>query len=894
MFKIRELLDILAALDIKAVRRLRDLRELGGRSPEEMCETLARSYRGDEEAFVAELRKQDLALLLRCWVRIERFKTRLAGADAYAVDDLRRIAHEFWFTDGLREELTVELLDEDVDGEEEDDDDESVIDDEDDLLDIRKSGPTSADYAQQFWGELRPEPGRPRERREYQETAIVKVLAALRPDRPALLQLPTGGGKTYVANRIVTSFLRTEQRLLWVTKDWPLLHQAAGDLARGWGFAHDLGRIGGDGKALHPLPEGKGKFLYTTLHTLHRRGVESVLRRLKPSLIVWDEAHWGEDGRFGRVRTAARAAGVPLLGLTATPRTSTDAHYDVAYSITFAELVQQGYLAEPNVIAPICTGTQWRPRRSSEFSDFTAASLAELAADSRRNRLIVDTYVARAREFGKTIVFACGVEHTDELAERFCKAGIAARPIHSFQDDQRNRAALEAFRAGSVQVLVNMAMLTHGVDVPDARSVFLCRPTASDILFAQMIGRAARPHKASGKRSFHVVEFTDNVDHHGEQLWNAKRYFSAAGGGARSASRPLAPTPRAARDLHRFDSSGAPTWIPDDPTLTEAVRGLWFREGQTFGIEFELTSREAVPRSAETTGWSRIASPLLEAIRASGAPTAPAPIHGYAGQGGEKDSSVWNVEYDSSVGWEVTSPVLVGLTGFLQVSEVARHLDGAVRELGLALTHRTGTHVHLGWQGRSIHEILRAIRLAKVFEPALASLVAPSRVVAYDGGDYDLSNPNRYCRPLASALSRQRLAEVKTYADLQRGLADEESRYLTLNVKSLESIGTVEARMHSGTIDAPKILLWISLWQQILWAASERPAAPDVPDVHVLRPDADIVALAHEWLPPASQREQRAFLERLSRRRSEVVQLWRSAPGLEAWLAYARRWRDPT
>ncbi len=96
--------------------------------------------------------------------------------------------------------------------------------------------------------------------------------------------------------------------------------------------------------------------------------------------------------------------------------------------------------------------------------------------------------------------------------------------------------------------------------------------------------------------------------------------------------------------------------------------------------------------------------------------------------------------------------------------------------------------------------------------------------------------------------------------------------------------------MHSGTVDASKI----SLWQQILWAASERPAAPDVPDVQVLRPDADIVGLAREWLPHASQLQQQAFLTRLARRRHEIVEVWRNIPALAEWVAYANRWRDPS
>ena len=43
----------------------------------------------------------------------------------------------------------------------------------------------------------------------------------------------------------------------------------------------------------------------------------------------------------------------------------------------------------------------------------------------------------------------------------------------------------------------------------------------------------------------------------------------------------------------------------------------------------------------------------------------------------------WKVEYDRSVGWEVVSPVLEGLSGFVELAEACDVLTAAADDLGL-------------------------------------------------------------------------------------------------------------------------------------------------------------------------------------------------------------------
>lgn len=757
-------------------------------------------------------------------------------------------------------------------------------------------------YHLQFHRRLAPSTKRI-EPHPYQREAIAAVWRELGPGKRPLLHLATGGGKTLVANDIVQRWLRERGgTVLWITKDWRLLQQAAEDLGRRHGLAHLMGRLGGGDGPLHPLPDVAAAVRYTTIQTLWSRLRTNVMRDV--GLVMWDECHWGEHGKAGRaILGVIGRREIPLLGLTATPRSETNSSYRPAFRRTFWQLVQDGYLAKPLTTQPIATGAHWRAARLREGADFTKGSLVDLAENRRRNELIVQSYDPRVH--GRTIVFACTKEHANTLAAMFHRRGLAARSIHSDNADAENRDHLDEFRRNRVDIVVNVEMLTHGVDVPSAQTVFLCRPTLSDILYSQMIGRASRLDTESGKKTFNIVEFTDNLERFGDDLCTAKRFFAGAGGSVGGSSSGVRFAPRTdarvAANLHRFDHAGAPTWIPDTADVPEAGRGLWFRKGQTFGFEIELTDPTVSdPSSLQWTArWVNSAEVLLAAIRAAvPGKVAQRSYEQYQGQGGEgpiqKSYDVWNVEYDASAGWEVTSRVLQDEAGYREVVEVARALDGAAQQHPLRVNYRTGLHIHLAWAPADIAQLRTLLRLVRLFEPGLASIVPPSRVVAFDGSRYDTSKPNPYCRPLATVLRAEHLQTDFSIQTLRSRFCERDSRYVTVNPRPLVrddgGTPTIEIRMHGGTTAATKMLLWLSLWQQILWAASIGVNVPDVPDRDCLQPDADIVELAKKYLPTATHPGQTAFLERLAARRAEIVSGWATRPELSRWTKLAERW----
>jgi superfamily II DNA or RNA helicase/formylglycine-generating enzyme required for sulfatase activity len=721
----------------------------------------------------------------------------------------------------------------------------------------------------------------------YQIEAIDALLPALADSTgPVCLQLPTGAGKTRTTIVLLDRWLRSVGgSVLWVTKDWRLLQQTANDVQRLYPKIGQ-GRIGGETKLDLPEDARGAKIVYTTVHTfMSRVDEDGDFERF--GLIVWDECHWGHDARVGRTLFHfAEEQGTPLLGLTATPRQSR--HFNVAYGQAFSTLVEQGYLARPIVHDPVQTGMVWEPTLSTA-GDFTAGSLAQLGNNPARNKLVVKHYKENAHTYGPTIVFACNIDHANTLVRMFKKEGVTVAPIHSAVDPEVAANFLEQYRRGAVRVLVNVDMLTHGVDLPDTHTIFLCRPTRSDILFSQMVGRGSRI--TPEKKTFHVVEFADNITQHGELLVRPRAFFGGGDGREDNGARSSAPR----LPFHRFDPTGLPAWISSGLDMPAPLRGLWYRRGQTFGIEFELTRVSGIPQDPESDDWLETATAILEKMREASARVADLPLPFYAGTdaGAQKDMTVWNIEFDRSAGWEVTSPILMDEGGYCEAYDVCLALDAVAKELGLVVNHNTGTHVHLGWKDRPVEELCKLVRLAHLAEPALATLVAPSRIAAFDGLTHYLDRPNPYCQPISAVASGPVVAGWHTAADVAATFASHEKRYVTLNLRSIERIGTVEVRLHSGTVDGGKILLWLSLWQQMLSAAGADGIVPDAPARGFITPDGDIVDFARRYLPSAADPAQGALLGRLHRRRLEVLEQWRRHTALHGWLPFAARWQDP-
>ena len=200
-----------------------------------------------------------------------------------------------------------------------------------------------------------------------------------------------------------------------------------------------------------------------------------------------------------------------LIGFTATPHRTDGVGLEsildeMAYSRTIEEMMREGWLC-PIRGERIHTGINLRDVKS-RGGDFIESQLSAAVNTADRNELVVGAYKALAApEHRRALVFCVDVAHTEAVCELFQESGVIADYIIGTTLPDRRHNAIEAFRAGHLEVLVNCMVLTEGFDAPETDCILLARPTKSSLLYTQMLGRGTRI--APGKQDLLVIDVAD-------------------------------------------------------------------------------------------------------------------------------------------------------------------------------------------------------------------------------------------------------------------------------------------------------------------------------------------------------------------------------------------------
>jgi DNA repair protein RadD len=88
---------------------------------------------------------------------------------------------------------------------------------------------------------------------------------------------------------------------------------------------------------------------------------------------------------------------------------------------------------------------------------------------------------------------------------------VSAVTVHSKMTDEQRDENIRAFKAGEVTAAVNNNVLTTGFNFPAIDLIVMLRPTASTVLWVQMLGRGTRPSPATGKVDCLVLDFARNT-----------------------------------------------------------------------------------------------------------------------------------------------------------------------------------------------------------------------------------------------------------------------------------------------------------------------------------------------------------------------------------------------
>ena len=168
-----------------------------------------------------------------------------------------------------------------------------------------------------------------------------------------------------------------------------------------------------------------------------------------------------------------------------------------------------------------------------------------------------------------------------------------------------------------------------------------------------------------------------------------------------------------------------------------------------------------------------------------------------------------NLTGDGSLncGIELRTKPLYGLDFINDIKESC----AALLSEGYTVKQTCGLHVHLDATKRTEDEIKRFIRYYMVFEPLLFAMLPPSR------------QDNHYCKKLNRNFTLDEFDKAKhldyslykteNTGELNRHKRNhyDDMRYHALNFHSYFYRGTVEFRMHNGTLSPEKIIAWVRI-----------------------------------------------------------------------------------
>ncbi len=308
-------------------------------------------------------------------------------------------------------------------------------------------------------------------------------------ERPVLV-IPTGGGKTSIAADIIRRATERGRRSVFLVHRRELVDQAVERLAQ---FGVDAGRI------LAGHREKRSRAVQVaSIPTLVRR------EHWPADVVIVDECqHAVSDswrsvlGRYGPEKPDATwrqsdaSAPACIIGLTATPcrldgKPLGDVFGKIIEPVSTRELIERGYLVAPTVFAPPVDLSGLKVVAGDYAIDELAVRMGKLVGSLTR------TWIERARGL-RTVAFAVNIEHSLAIVDAFRALGVRADHV-DFKTPAGERAKiLRDLKAGTIEFVSQVQLLTEGWDLPALQCVILARPTKSLALFRQMVGRVLRP-----------------------------------------------------------------------------------------------------------------------------------------------------------------------------------------------------------------------------------------------------------------------------------------------------------------------------------------------------------------------------------------------------------------
>jgi superfamily II DNA or RNA helicase len=350
--------------------------------------------------------------------------------------------------------------------------------------------------------------------RPYQLEAGDAVYEEWRTVRSTMVNIPTGGGKSVVFAEVMRRWdVSTQGKILLIAHRRELILQAIGHAKRA-GLSSGIEMAGKHASGEEDVIVASVQTLIATrkCRVCFGEGCDECFdgkvkrfTRFNPrdvGMLVIDESHRAVAKSYRAVMKWFEQN--PLqktLMVTATPRRADkvglhNVCQSIAYQMELRQAIDEGWLVPIRQKFVTVEGldiskVEVRAGKLNE-GQVEAAFLGTDEDEERLLHSIVKPTIDEARG-RKTLVFAAGKDHAHKLGACFAAHGIEAGVVVDDTDLAERAELINRYSNGDLQVLVNCLCLSEGFDAPATAVIANCRPTKSESLYLQILGRSTRP-----------------------------------------------------------------------------------------------------------------------------------------------------------------------------------------------------------------------------------------------------------------------------------------------------------------------------------------------------------------------------------------------------------------
>jgi DNA repair protein RadD len=360
--------------------------------------------------------------------------------------------------------------------------------------------------------------------RPYQQQAVNECWDALKAsDEPVLLMASVGAGKSLMLGSILLTMQKANKNALCLINNAELVRNNCETFREQGGMASIFCAALG-------IKDISQSIIFATPQTiLNAINKNHPIADIKFNMIMIDEAHainylnhrssfmrvlrhykqqYKDMRVLGATGTNFRFKGSEIVGDKCLFKTQVG-------NITTERLIEEGYLIEPTFSIDENLVLDFSKVKVKQNGLFDQKQLDLVISQSTRLTELICKQIVHVmteqKRFG-IFIFATSKKHAFEILSHLPPDESAIILGETSQDEREK--ILNAARVGTIRYLVNIAIISVGVDVPAFDSIAYLRPTESLVLLVQTLGRALRLSKGTGKSDALVLDFAGNLERH--------------------------------------------------------------------------------------------------------------------------------------------------------------------------------------------------------------------------------------------------------------------------------------------------------------------------------------------------------------------------------------------